>query len=588
MSQRVWKDYSIKGWGDGKKRWHQVGLTLDRRGAGILGHRLSNWMSTEPAEPPTLVQESDQAARILSRFCGDGFSHQDDREAASTSREENGHGPAGKEIDRAVGTRTQRTIPAAVIRRAKGLAIFTIGGAGGSGGGSGSGVLLARIAHTGEWSPPSSIRLHCFQMGVDRYDGVVVVNTDDALEGFKQLPRTLGAELSVAAGPVDGDTDVDISQPSLWTYLHNGGLAAGVPVDGTSLIERTEENKQFYGRKVSTHEILAGQVEVPPGTLVALQRALRAAQDDGEGDDHSLPPALPPREGVIRAKEQSPKSPFGVPDLHDPDPFGVKALEREGLFIREAGTKTLPSQEAFEFRPSPTSPVFGAFARDSLESMRPREGWRYSVQSIKSFYSTVTRATQTDDDGPAPSRSAESRASSRSMRKDPIPGDGAGDEHGEEQGDPGENVEEDDFEIHEASNTTIMKPERAEGRAKAENGIQAQPGSPAMTRPRLVTIPKRLPPPLPPRHPNRLHDSVSSQSSMLPPSPSSTMSVHPEIRPLDEPLPTDRGSPDFMEVAQPKIHAAMMDAPEDTDGDRDEFHSAAISPVSDKDKNGPE
>ena len=589
MSQRGWKDYSIKSWSDGKKRW-QAPLTLDRMGIGTFGRRLSNRMSTEPGGLLTLVRESDQAARILRGFCGDGFFDQDDRDSVSTSREQNGHGPVGgKEINRGV----RKTIPAAVIRRARGLVIFTISGADGSG----SGVLLARSAHTGEWSPPSSIQLHSFQMGVDRYDGLAVVNTDDALERLKQLPCTLGTELSVVAGPVEGDTNADAPQPPLRTYLHSGGLAAGIPMDGTVLIERVEENEQFYGRKASVHEILAGQLQAPPGTLTALQRTLRAAQDDGEEDHHSSPPGEPPgEEGMSQAMEKSTnlKTPFGVPDFYDPDPFGVKALEREGLFIREAGTKTLPSQETFEFRPSPTSPVFSTFTRDSLESLRPRDGWRYSVQSTKSFYSTVTRATQTDDDGPTPSQSAGSRASSRSMRKDPIPGDGDHDhhDHGEDQSDPGENVEEDDhaeFEIHEASNTTIMKAERAEGRARVRNGIQAPPGSSAVTRPRLVTIPKRIPPPLPPRHPNRLHDSVSSQSSMLAPSPSPTTSVHPEIRPLDEPLPTDRGSPDFMEATQPKLDTAVMDASENdhTGDDGDEFHSAALSPVSDEEKDGP-
>ena len=42
---------------------------------------------------------------------------------------------------------------------------------------------------------------------------------------------------------------------------------------------------------------------------------------------------------------------FGVPDYEDPDPYGVKALEAKGLFIREAGTKERPSASAFEFRP---------------------------------------------------------------------------------------------------------------------------------------------------------------------------------------------------------------------------------------------
>ena len=49
---------------------------------------------------------------------------------------------------------------------------------------------------------------------------------------------------------------------------------------------------------------------------------------------------------------------FGLPSLQDPDPFGVRALELAGLEIKEAGSSTRPSIDAFEYRPSPTSPVF--------------------------------------------------------------------------------------------------------------------------------------------------------------------------------------------------------------------------------------
>lgn len=49
---------------------------------------------------------------------------------------------------------------------------------------------------------------------------------------------------------------------------------------------------------------------------------------------------------------------FGLPSLEDPDPFGVKALELAGLEIREAGSSIRPSIDVFEYRPSPTSPVF--------------------------------------------------------------------------------------------------------------------------------------------------------------------------------------------------------------------------------------
>ena len=56
---------------------------------------------------------------------------------------------------------------------------------------------------------------------------------------------------------------------------------------------------------------------------------------------------------------------FGVPSVDDPDPFGVRALEQAGLEIKEAGTQSRPTSETFEFKPSPTSPIF----RQSFQSI---------------------------------------------------------------------------------------------------------------------------------------------------------------------------------------------------------------------------
>jgi hypothetical protein len=58
---------------------------------------------------------------------------------------------------------------------------------------------------------------------------------------------------------------------------------------------------------------------------------------------------------------------FGVPDIDDPDPYGVKALKEAGIEIHDAETHNTALAEAFEFKPSPTSPVYATFARRSLE-----------------------------------------------------------------------------------------------------------------------------------------------------------------------------------------------------------------------------
>lgn len=111
-----------------------------------------------------------------------------------------------------------------MIKKAKGLAIFTtmrtglwVSGAGGSG------ILVAK-KEDGTWSGPSGILLHTaglgFLVGVDIYDCVVVINTEKALEAFTKIRCTLGGEVSAVAGPVGVggilETEMHKRQAPVW------------------------------------------------------------------------------------------------------------------------------------------------------------------------------------------------------------------------------------------------------------------------------------------------------------------------------------------------------------------------------------
>lgn len=93
---------------------------------------------------------------------------------------------------------------------------------------------------------------------------------------------------------------------------------------------------------------------------------------------------------------------FGVPAVEDPDPYGVKALQAQGLEIREAGSQSKPQPETFNFSPAATSPVYSSL-RMSMESPLGASSWRKSTHSVTS----VDRATQTSGEDPelaSPSR----------------------------------------------------------------------------------------------------------------------------------------------------------------------------------------
>lgn len=186
----------------------------------------------------------------------------------------------------------------------------------------------------------------------------------------------------------------------VFTYLKSRGFYAGVQVDGTVIIERTDENERFYGERIGVADILAGKARHPPYEIKMLIETVKAAE--GRLDvDHKMLDTLngpAPADNELSSPTDDIKI-FGVPEADDPDPFGVLALEKEGLEIREAGTKERPLSNQFEFNPSPTSPVYGKFHhnRQSIDTMASRSN-RESYMSTRSTRTrnSIDRSTQTE------------------------------------------------------------------------------------------------------------------------------------------------------------------------------------------------
>ncbi len=448
---------------------------VDKLGAPIS--RLSHKVGSESFWPTTLDKEADKAARVLRSFCRDGFYMEEPAANNAT-----GSAPKGK-------ARAIKKIPVEVIRNAKGLAIFTAMRAGlWVSGAGGSGVLVARTP-TGEWSAPSGIMLHTaglgFLAGVDIYDCVVVINDQKALEAFSNIRCTIGGEISAVAGPVGVggvvDTEIHKRQAPLWTYVKSRGFYAGVQVDGTIVIERSDENERFYGERIGVADIVAGKAKHVPYTTKTLMETIKAAQGDTNYDEAALPSAEPPGDMEVEKAERP--NGFGLPAEDDPDPFGVHALEKVGFQIREAGSNSRPSIEAFVYKPSPSSPIYSSFKRHSADSMYRRNSKRSSLQSVAS----VDRGTQTD---PLWAMTLEDlKKDSKAVQHV------AGPVSAEVKA---ENAKDD--EVSSAIPGT-NPPEAGEGGA-----------NPVISRARLVNIPKRVPPALPPRNPGRTKPSMITDS----------------------------------------------------------------------------
>lgn len=164
-------------------------------------------------------------------------------------------------------------IPPAVLQSCAGLAIFSafrLGG-GHSSLSGGSGVVIARRPDR-TWSPPSGFVISSLgagvMFGIGVYDCVCVLNTREQVEAFTRPRLSLGAEGSIAVGPVGtgGHIEAAVSKTGrpMWSYAKSRGLWVGVQIDGTIAVSRSEANALFYKQKgITPRRILREDVAWP-------------------------------------------------------------------------------------------------------------------------------------------------------------------------------------------------------------------------------------------------------------------------------------------------------------------------------------
>ena len=162
----------------------------------------------------------------------------------------------------------EKGIPSRVLRRAHGLAIISVVKAGfifsGKGG---EGVVVARTGHG--WSGPSFIGTGGAgwgpQIGAEVTDFVIVLNSERAVRAFSKGGNvTLGADASVAAGPIGRAAEADVTpRAGIYTYSKSKGLFVGASLEGAVIGTRKGANERYYGRPVTADDILHGRVSAP-------------------------------------------------------------------------------------------------------------------------------------------------------------------------------------------------------------------------------------------------------------------------------------------------------------------------------------
>jgi lipid-binding SYLF domain-containing protein len=164
----------------------------------------------------------------------------------------------------------EKAIPRSVLRNARGLAIIRVLKAGlVFSGKAGKGVVVSRTQRG--WSGPSFIATGGAgwgaQIGAEVTDFVFVLNNRDAVRAFSRGGNvTLGADASVAAGPLGRDAQVAVlPKAAIYTYSKTKGLFAGASLEGAVIVTRDNENERYYERRVTSAEILSGHTKSPRG-----------------------------------------------------------------------------------------------------------------------------------------------------------------------------------------------------------------------------------------------------------------------------------------------------------------------------------
>jgi lipid-binding SYLF domain-containing protein len=235
-------------------------------------------------------------------------------------------------------------IPSDILSSAKCVAVvpsllkggFVVGGA------HGRGMATCRTA--AGWSAPAPLTTTGgsigLQIGGQAVDLVMVIMNDRGMQALLSSKFKLGADASVAAGPVgrhtEGSTDWKLRAEVL-TYSRARGLFAGISFNGAVIKQDEDATREVYGRMVDFKTILTGSV-VTPQSAEAFIGAVRQAV----GTD-TAPPV--PRS----ASTERPAAPVNPPPAARPTPTPEPTPATESA----PATETTPT-------PTPTPPPAAA------------------------------------------------------------------------------------------------------------------------------------------------------------------------------------------------------------------------------------
>jgi lipid-binding SYLF domain-containing protein len=224
----------------------------------------------------------------------------------------------------------EQNIPTWLMERAYAVAVIpTVIKVGlGIGGRRGKGVLVVR-KDNGSWSNPIFVNLtggsFGFQVGVQSADVVLVFTSKQSIEGIVGGKVTLGADASVAAGPIgrqsSAATDIGLTA-QVYSYSRASGLFAGVALDGSAITIDSASNESFYKKAdILASEIIRSDAPAAPAPADQFIAAVHKSATGG------IPAAA--NHPQTPAPTAQPAPPASTPNSGSQQPNGVQTYPME-------------------------------------------------------------------------------------------------------------------------------------------------------------------------------------------------------------------------------------------------------------------
>jgi lipid-binding SYLF domain-containing protein len=142
------------------------------------------------------------------------------------------------------------------------------------GGKYGKGFISCRSKNGVGWSAPGTVRIEGgsfgFQIGGSETDLIMLVMNQGGEERLLSSKFTLGAEGSVAAGPVGrtatAQTDAQMHAEIL-SWSRSQGLFAGLALEGATLRQDLDDNADLYGQRLENREIVTSSRRTPKAAV---------------------------------------------------------------------------------------------------------------------------------------------------------------------------------------------------------------------------------------------------------------------------------------------------------------------------------